>query len=56
MSLEGAVRLLGAIALALLTGLVTYLVFDFAVGGQAAVLGAAVVFIATAAALGWAFL
>ncbi len=52
---EGAIRLLGAIALAIMTGLITYLVFDFAVGGQLAALAAAVVFIATTAALGWAF-
>ena len=53
--LEGAIRLLGAIGLALVTGLITYLVFNFAVGGQAAALAAAVVFIAATAALGWAF-
>ena len=52
---EGAIRLLGAIVLALMTGLITYLVFDFAVGGQLAALAAGVVFVATTAALSWAF-
>jgi hypothetical protein len=55
MRLEGAIRLLGAIALALAMGLITYLVLDLAVGGQAATLAAAAVFIATAGAFGWAF-
>ena len=55
MRLEGAIRLLGAIALAVAMGLITYLVLDLAVGGQAATLAAGVALIATAGAFGWAF-
>ncbi len=55
MRLDGAMRLLGALALALALGLITYLVLDFAVGRQLATFAAAVVFIATAATFGWAF-
>ena len=51
--LEGAIRLLGAIALRLSDG--TDHLSRARLGGQAATLAAAVVFIATAGALGWAF-
>ena len=55
MRLEGLVRLIGAIVLALAMGLISYLVFDSVTGSQAATVMAVLIFIVTAGAFSWAF-
>ena len=52
---EGLVRLIGAIALGVVMGLISYLVFDSTTGSQAASVLAVLIFIVTAGAFGWAF-
>jgi hypothetical protein len=53
--LEGLVRLIGAIVLGVVLGLISYLVFDSTAGSQAALVMAVLIFIVAAGAFSWAF-
>ena len=55
MRLEGLARLIGALLLGVVMGLISYLVFDSIVGSQAASVMAVLIFVVTAGAFGWAF-